>query len=84
MVCFLLLFLLISNSSPSLALCVSETNPSNVKTPEIREMENAANIQLTKRSLGMLNFYFKMIRQMKETASEKTKKNPWMLRYNLG
>ena len=84
-VCFLLLFLLIPNSSPSPTLRVSETNPSNVKATEIWEMENVSKNQVTKRSLGLLDFYInKLIRKMRETPSEKPKRKVWMLRYNSG
>ena len=83
-VCFLLLFLLIPNYSPSPVLRVSETNPSYVEATEVREMENMPKIQLKKRSLGLLNYYVKIFRQINKKLSEKPKRKPVMFRLMMG
>ena len=72
-------------SSPSLALSVSETNPSSVEATNILDMENVLKTQLTKINIRVLHFYLmKMLRQIKKTQSEKQMKKTWMLRYNFG
>ena len=81
-VCFLHLFFLIQNSSPSTALRVSETNPSYVETKEILDMENEPKIQDTRRGIDFLIFYLNNIFRKKETNhSEKKRK---ILRHNFG
>ena len=75
-VCFLLLILLISKSSPSPALRISEINPGDINTKEIMDMVTLPKMPSTKRSLGLLNIYINnVIRHIKKNNFLMKKKN---------
>ena len=82
---FLLLFLVIQQSSPSPALRVFETNPSTTESTEIMNMETMPKIEREKRSLVLMELYLNTIfNQLEKNQSKKSKEKIRNVRYRFG